>query len=220
MTSRTTNKWHIAVFVALLLSGASANAQRATDVVGQYRLRGGDRVSIKFPYHQELNEPSLSVRPDGFITLSMIEDVRAVGLTVTELKYRIEKAYAEILVNPVVSINLLDFVQPRVFVSGQVGKPGSFDLRSGQTLAQAIALAGGFTRDANRRLVLHARPQANGSWQITEVDALKLFSDAKTARDIALRDGDYIFVPDSKLSRFARVMEVFNGLVPRFGLGR
>src|SRR5262249_42263862 len=115
----------------------------------------------------------------------------------SELKAGIEKAYGETLLNPVVTVNLVEFVAPHVYVGGQVAKPGSYDLRAGRTLMQAIILAGGFTRDANRKMVLRARPDAEAKLKLTTFNVMRLLSDPKTAQEVTLQDGDYIFVPDS-----------------------
>ena len=179
-----------------------------------YRIRQGDKLSIKFLYQTELNEPSLVVRPDGFISLQLIGETKAEHLTVSELKSNLEKAFDEILINPVISVSLLEFVAPRVFIGGQVGKPGSYQLRDGQTLVQVIFLAGGFTRDANRTTVLYARPDTNGKWQIQSVNVSKVLSQKNAQTDFDLRDGDYIFVPDSKISQFNKAVESFRGLLP------
>lgn len=202
-----------------LFLGGSTIAQRFSDLDPgntdkNYRLRGGDKLSIKFPYHTELNEPTVIVRPDGFITLPMINDVQAVGLTVPQLKKRLEEAYSESLVNPVISVNLIDFVMARIYVGGQVNKPGSYELRAGQTLLQAVMLAGGFTNDANRKMVLHARPIGSGKLKVTEHNALEMLSKTKNAYDWPLQDGDYVFVPDSKMLKITRAVQTFSSLLP------
>jgi polysaccharide export outer membrane protein len=203
-----------------LISSNAALAQQAErqqpDV--SYRLHKGDKLSIKFLYHPELNEPAAVVRPDGFITLQMIDDVKVEGLTAAELKQKLEQAYNESLLNPVISVSILEFVVPRVFVGGQVAKPGSYTLREGQTVFQAIMLAGGFTPEAHRKMVLHARPTGNHELKVTELDLLELMSRKSGARDELLQDGDYIFVPDSKLSKFSRVVDAFRFVVPGFAI--
>jgi polysaccharide export outer membrane protein len=212
-----------ALAVALLMATslraqppATGNASAASPE-SSYRIRSGDKLNIKFVYQPELNEPSAIVRPDGFITLSMIDEVRAKGLTVAELKSRVEDAYKEILLNPVVSINLTDLVAPCVYVGGQVNRAGSYELRAGQTVVQAVILAGGFTREAHRKMVLHARPDGKGNLKVTQIDVTDLFSRSGNAQELLLRDGDYVYVPDSKLSRFSRVVEAFRFAVPGFG---
>jgi polysaccharide export outer membrane protein len=198
-----------------LAQGSSLRADAARSESDAYRIRSGDKVGVKFLYHPEFNEPAATVRPDGFISLAMIDEVMARGLTVSELKAGIEKAYSETLLNPVVTVNLVEFVAPRIYVGGQVVKPGSYDLRAGQTLMQAIILAGGFTHDANRKMVLRARPGADAKLNVATFNVAQMLSDSKVAQEILLQDGDYVFVPDSKLSKVSRVLEVFEASIPR-----
>jgi len=207
------------ILAALLVSSALAqqpapSTAAPSSVSDAYRIRSGDKLSIKFLYHPELNEPAVVVRPDGFIALLMIDEVTAKGLTVSELKAGIEKAYSETLLNPVVSVNLVEFVAPRVYVGGQVAKPGSYELRAGQTLIQAIILAGGFTRDANRKMVLHAQPVEGGKLKLATFDVARMLSDSTAAQEVLLLDGDYVFIPDSKLSKISRILEAFRAAIP------
>ena len=194
-------------------------ADVAPSVNAAYRIQSGDKLGVKFLYHPELNEPSVIVRPDGFITLSMIDEVMARGLTIVDLKAAIEKAYSESLLNPIVTISLIEYVTQRVYVGGQVAKPGSYELRDGNTLMQAIILAGGFTRDANRKMVLHARPDGAGKLKMTKFNVMQMLSDPKAAQEALLQAGDYVFVPDSKISKMSRVVDAFRAAIPGIGIG-
>lgn len=185
-------------------------------IAGNYRIRQGDKLSVKFRYHQELDEPSLSVRPDGFISLQMIDELKVEGLTVAELKKRLEKEYEEILIEPIISVTILEFVAPRIYIGGQVNKPGRYDLRDGQTLVQVIFLAGGFTRDANTKMVLRARPDGKGDWQFQSANVTKILNQKGTEKDLTLQDGDYIFIPESKISQINKAVEGIRGFLPRF----
>lgn len=196
---------------------ASAQARVTTQQTEPaYRLKPGDKLSVRFLHQPELNDAAVLVRPDGLISLQIVDEIHAAGLTAPQLKKAIEKAYSEILLEPVVTVSLIEFVAPRAFVSGQVTKPGSYDLRNGQTVWQAIALAGGFTRDAHRKMVLHARPVGERTLKVTVIDLTQLLTPGTQESDLKLEDGDYLFVPDSKLSRFNRVVEAFRSLVPGF----
>ena len=181
-----------------------------------YRIHQGDKLSVKFIYQPELNETSLVVRPDGFISLQMIDDINAEGLTVAELKKQLEKAYEEILLNPLITVTVLEFRAPRVYIGGQVSKPGRYDLREGQTMVQVIFLAGGFTSDANRKMVVHARPDGKGDWQIQSANVMQILNQKGTQKDLMLEDGDYIFVPESKISQINKAVESIRGFLPRF----
>lgn len=183
---------------------------------GGYRIRQGDKLSVKFLYHPELTDAALIVRPDGLISLQLIEDIKAEGLTISQLKKRLEKAYEEILLTPVITVTLVEYVPPRVFIGGQVSKPGRYDLRDAQTLIEVIFLAGGFTRDANKKMVLHARPNGSRDWRFQSANVMKILSRKGEEKDIFLQDGDYIYIPDSKISRLNKAVEGFRGLLPGF----
>ncbi len=200
-------------FVAIYGQGGTGDQNSAPS---QYRIRQGDKLSVKFFTNADLNEPSVTVRPDGYISLQIIDDIKAEGRTTAELKKILEKAYDEILLDPIISVAVTDFVPPRIFVTGQINKPGRYDLREAKTLMQAIFLAGGFTRDANRTMVIHARPDGAGDWKIQQADAMALLDPKKNQRDLELRDGDYIYVPESKMAKFNRAVETVRGLLPRF----
>lgn len=204
------------LFCLPTISSAQIKTPDTAAPAATYRIRQGDKLSVKFFYQPELNEVSLIVRPDGFIGLQMIDDVQVAGLTVTELKKKLERQYAEILLKPEISVTMLEFVAPRVYIGGQVGKPGRYDLRDGQTLVQVIFLAGGFTADANRKMAIRARPDSKGEWQIETANVMKILTQKDDEKDLPLEDGDYIFIPDSKISQVSKAVERFRGLIPRF----
>jgi protein involved in polysaccharide export with SLBB domain len=202
------------VSALLVLPGMICSGQQEQP----YRIRKGDKLSVRFLYQPELNDPAVIVRPDGMISLQMVEEIRAEGLTVIELKQAIESAYSEQLLRPEVTVSLIEFVAQRVFVGGQVQKPGSYEMRAAQTVMQAVIVAGGFTREANRKMVVHARPTGAGELKVTVLD-LKQLMDAKAAgQETVLQDGDYVFVPESKLAKFSQAVEAFRFAVPGFTL--
>ena len=209
----------VLIFSPALAQQSASEAETSPSVNDSYRILSGDKLSIKFLYHPELNEPSVVVRPDGFITLLIVDEVMARGLTVAELKSSIEKAYSETLLKPVVSINLIEYVAPHIYVGGQVAKPGRYELRDGRTLVQAIILAGGFTREANRKMVLHARRAGAGELKMTTFNVLQMLSDSKTEPEALLQNNDYVFVPDSKISKISRLIEAFRAAIPGVGIG-
>lgn len=181
-----------------------------------YRLHLGDKIEIRFFYQPELDQETV-IKPDGRISLQLIGEVNAVGLTTGELEERLTRLYADVLVDPVISVILKEYVKPRVFISGEVNKPGPYELRQGETLAQALALAGGFTPRAHRKMVIHARPMGEGQLRVTVIDATKLFGrHPHPELNLALRDGDLIYVPESKLSRLSKILTALR--IQTFGL--
>ena len=209
-----------AFFISISLLPVAATAQIKSTGGGQapefYRIQRGDKLSIKFFAHAELNETDLIVRPDGFISPQIIKELNAAGRTVSELKTVLEREYNEILLAPIITVSVVEFVAPRIFVGGQINKPGRYDLREAGTLIQAIFLAGGFTKDAKRSLVIHARPNLKGDWEIKTANVMNILNQKGTDKDLILADGDYVFIPDSKISQINKAVEAFRGLLPRF----
>ena len=211
----------VVLFLCLPMLGFAQEKTTESETARQppppsYRIRQGDKLSIKFLYHPELNEPSIVVPPDGFISIQLIDDLSVIGLTVTEVKKKLDDFYAEILIKPIITVTLLEFVAPRIYIGGQVNKPGRYDLRDGQTLIQVIFLAGGFTGDANKKLVIRARPNGQGDWQIQSANVINILNQKGIQKDLVLQDGDFIFVPESKIAQINKAIEGFRGLLPRF----
>ena len=180
-----------------------------------YQLKQGDKISIKFLYQPELNETSLVIPPDGRINLQLIDEFSVIGLTVSKIKKDLERAYEEILIKPVITVTLIDFVAPHIFIGGEISKPGRYSLRDGKTLVQMVLLAGGLTRSGNKKIIIHARPDGNGDWKLQSINFSNILSQKGNQKDISLEDGDYIFVPESKISQFSKAVEGFRGFLPR-----
>lgn len=181
-----------------------------------YQLHQGDKLEVKFFYQPELNQETI-VKPDGMISLPLIGDVRAEGLTVPELEQQLTQRYTKELIDPLISVTLKEFVKPRIFIGGYVVKPGAYELRDGDMLAQALLLAGGFTPQAHRKQVIHLRPIGEGQMKVTVVDMTKVYSKHPDPfLNLTLRDGDLIYVPQSKLSRVNDALRALQ--IQSFGL--
>lgn len=199
-------------------SATSTQTSAAIDSNSDYQIHKGDKLSIKFLYQPELSDAAVVVRPDGKISLPMVDEMKVEGLTAQQVKKLLEKAYREILLDPEINVSIVEFVPQRFFVGGQVFKPGSYDMRAGQTLLQAIILAGGFTPDAHRKYVLHARPVGNKELKVSAIDVTKILTTGNNKEEIQLQDGDYIFVPNSKLSKFNSVVTAFRSIMPGYAI--
>src|SRR5262245_22357895 len=119
----------VAASAALALAVLPASAQEK-----RYLLRNGDTVDLNFVYVPEFNQ-SLTIQPDGYISLRAVGDIRAGGLSVPELEKAVESRYSSIMKDPDVSVELKDFEKPFFLAQGEVQKPGKYDLRSDITLS-------------------------------------------------------------------------------------
>lgn len=182
-------------------SGQPALQQRAP----RYELRRGDSFDIEFAFSPEFNQ-TVTVEPDGYITLKSAGMIQAEGLTVPKLTEAIQQKYTGILHDPIVTIDLKDFEKPYFIVAGQVGKPGKYDLRSDLTLTEGVAIAGGFTEASKHSQVVLYRPGPNGATEARLVDAKKMLRSHNLAEDIHLQSGDMIYVPQNRISKISRYL--------------
>jgi polysaccharide biosynthesis/export protein len=166
----------------------------------RYKIRSGDAFDISFELSPEFNQ-SVSVQPDGFITLRGIGDVHVSGQTVPELTATIRTAYGQILHEPLISVTLKDFEKPYFIADGQVGRPGKYELRGDTTLTEAVAMAGGFLDTAKHSQVLLFR-RVDDQWVSAKiVNVKKMQSEGKLQEDPLLHPGDMLFVPKNKFSK-------------------
>jgi polysaccharide export outer membrane protein len=166
----------------------------------RYRINPSDTLELTFALTPEFNQ-TVTVQPDGYITLRAVGDLQAEGQTLPELTESIKTAYSKILQDPQITVNPRDFEKPYFTVGGQVGKPGKFDWRSEVTLTQAIAIAGGFTDAAKHSQVLLFRRVSDQWTEARIINVKKMLSSRDLQEDPDLKPGDMLFVPKNALSK-------------------
>ena len=119
----------------------------------RYKINRSDILNLSFPLSPEFNQ-TVTVQPDGYITLQGAGSICILGMTVPETSEAIKKAYARVLHEPIVDVDLKDFQKAYFIVTGQVTKPGQYDLRYDLTASQAIAIAGGLMLGGAKPLVV------------------------------------------------------------------
>ncbi len=137
---------------------------------------------------------NVPVRSDGKISLPIINEINAAGLTPLQLKEALTAKLKEFIENPTVSVTVVEANSFKVYVSGQVRNPGVYKLRSETTILQIIPMAGGFTDWANQRKVLIIRKE-NGKEKRIKVNYKKLLKGGEPGSDIILKSGDTVVVP-------------------------
>lgn len=175
------------------------------DRARRYRLRSGDSFDLQFAFSPEFNQ-TIMIQPDGYVTLKSIGSMMAENLTIPELTQDITKAYSGILHEPVVTIDLRNFEMPYFVVAGQVGKPGKYDLRSDLTVTEGVAIAGGFTSASKHSQVVLFRPGTNGITEARVINVKKLLLHRDLSEDIHLSPGDFIYVPQNRISKIDRYL--------------
>jgi polysaccharide export outer membrane protein len=175
---------------------------------GRYRITPGDVLDFAFPFVPELNQ-TVTVQPDGYITLKDIRDVRAQGRTVAQIREDVLTAYAEFVREPVFTISLKEFERPYFIANGEVQKPGRYELRGATTLTQAVAVAGGFTRGANTSKVVLYRRFAESDLEAKQINVARMYGKKDLSEDPLLRPGDTIVVPRSVLGKVMPILEIW-----------
>lgn len=180
-------------------TGGDTNRPQLAQRNPRYRINRSDTLNLTFPLSPEFNQ-TVTVQPDGYITLQGAGSICILGMTVPETGEAIKKAYARILHEPIIDVDLKDFQKAYFIVTGQVTKPGQYDLRYDLTAAEAIAIAGGFMPTAKTQVYLYHR--AEGGWVQARELKLKDFLHGKNiAEDVEIRPGDMIFVPEKTITK-------------------
>ena len=156
-----------------------------------YVIGSGDALEIIVWKEPTLSGP-VKVRPDGLITLPLINEVRAAGQTTAQLRKTLEDRYKKFVQAPNVTIRVTEITSSEVFLVGQVAKPGAYPSTGHDTVLQLITRAGGLTIFADRRNVKVVRRDNDKVKEyLVDYDAI-IKGDLK--QDLVLRAGDRVIV--------------------------
>jgi polysaccharide biosynthesis/export protein len=165
----------------------------------EYRIQPGDLLDIKLFYNPELNE-QLTVRPDGRITLQLVNDVVAAGLTPAQLTAVLTKAYSGELRNPKVAVIIRTSVADRIYVDGEVNRAGLIPLVGPTTVLQSISQAGGIKETARTGEVILLRKTEDNKMTAFTINIDQAFSGTANNRDVYLKPNDIVYVPKSTIA--------------------
>lgn len=157
-----------------------------------YVVGAGDVIGVNV-----WKEPSLSgsvkVRPDGYVTLPLVNEVQVVGLTTSQLRKLLEEKYKEFTTDPFVTIRIEAIASTEVFLVGEVVRTGAYQLNGNETILQVLSRVGGLGVFADRSNIKVVRREGDKITQyVVDYDAI-VKGDLK--QDILLRPGDRIIVP-------------------------
>jgi polysaccharide biosynthesis/export protein len=178
----------------------STNTPTFSDRYPRYQMRAGDQFDLDFELTPELNQ-TITVQPDGYITLRQVGDIYVNGLTIPVVTERVTTAYSKILSDPKISILLKDFEKPYFVADGQFDHPGKYDLRGDTTVTQAVAIAGGFTKDAKHSQVVLFRRVSDSQVEAHLLDVKRMENTRNLSEDMYLKPGDMIYVPKNRISK-------------------
>ncbi|GAO03660.1 polysaccharide biosynthesis/export family protein [Anaeromyxobacter sp. PSR-1] len=193
----------VLALAALLVAscGPTGRYVRAEDLPptqgdAEYRVARGDVIGIRVWNQDNMSVERTRVREDGRVSMPFLQDVPAAGSTPTELSQRIQTQLKTYVVNPVVTVTVVEMQPLRVSVTGEVMRPGVYEMDRGAGVLSALAAAGSFTEFAHRDRVFVLRHGPAPGDPVTrirfEYDAL-VRADKRSA-GFRLQPGDVVVV--------------------------
>lgn len=182
-----------------------------------YVIHSGDQLVIKFFYNSDLNE-SVTVRPDGRISLQLVQEVQAASLTTTELAKVLKEKYTPFLQNPEISVLVHSFEAQKVYIDGEVERPGMIAMGGYMTMLQSIASAGGLKASARGGEVLVIRRNGLKKPFVLKVDVDAAMNGTDITQDVELKPYDIVYVPKSAIGHINTFVDLYLRKNIPFGL--
>lgn len=184
--------WGGAWIAVVLLAGCAHETKRAPMPAEEpYKIGREDVLDVSVWRDADLSR-TVPVRPDGFISLPMVGEVKAEGKTPVQLEGEIRDALKPYVQQPKVTVIVREVNAPRLFVTGEVAHPGSYPMRGRVSVLQAIALAGGFSDFANTGGIMVIRRNGKGL-PVNYADLVTEKDDERA--EVWLMPGDTVVVP-------------------------
>jgi polysaccharide export outer membrane protein len=181
-----------------------------------YTLSEGDQVEIKVARQDSLTR-TITIDTTGYISMPYAGEIQAGGVTVPQLRQEITTRLAKYFVEPQVDVNVVKVGGQQITVLGEVGSPGNFALDRKISAWQAIAMAGGFGEDANKRSVILLRTDRDvirASILNLDIQHVKKEQDGLTAaQNVYLKNEDIIYVPPTKIADVQRFFQRIQSIV-------
>jgi len=172
-----------------------------------YAIRVGDLLDVRFYKTPELNVEKVPVRTDGKISLDLVGEVQAAGLSTDELSANLRSDYSRELEDPRIAVIVREF-GGNVYVGGEVGKPASVKFAEGITALQAIQSVGGFNEKASLENVILIR-RTNQRYEGYRLFLKEALEGDDYNQDVALQPNDVVFVPRSRVANVNLVVEQY-----------
>ena len=192
--------WMVLVFVSVAFPEDGKDAVSAKQPQGEVAadsdryVIGPEDVLFIHVWKEEALSRTVPVRMDGKISMPLIDEIQAAGLTPLQLKEVLVEKLKEFVEAANISVIVMEANSFKVYVSGQVKAPGVYRIRSETTLLQIIPMAGGFTDWANQKKILIIRKE-NGEDKRITVNYKKIVKGDDPGSNAVLKAGDTIIVP-------------------------
>ena len=196
---------------AFSLAASAANAQNTTD----YIMCPGDVLQVVVYGHEDLSTPANAsnspyvVRPDGKVSFPLIGDVDVTGKTVAQFREELANRFSQYLVTPSISVNVMKLGTTRVYVLGEIKRPGLYELEKSHKVIDALAKAEGFTEKAAKKNVFLVRA---GSTEVEKLNVNSFLTKADQKANVVLNEGDCLYLTSNHKVIFSRdIMPFLSG---------
>jgi protein involved in polysaccharide export with SLBB domain len=195
-------------------AGGTNHSAKPQTRLPAYRIGILDQLEIRFYYHERFNE-TVTVRPDGRIALQLVGDIEVAGMAPAELDRVITAAYADIVESPEVTVMVRSFASLTIYVLGEVGKPGLFEMKPNMTVLQALAAAGGPIKGARLNSVIVLRQDETAELKAVRLDLSPTLIKHGVAHDQRLLPQDIVYVPKTFIADVnAFISQVYDLVYP------
>jgi polysaccharide export outer membrane protein len=190
----------VALFAVLSIWATESAAQspetqpRSAEQVPDFVIGSEDVLAINVWREPDFSTKAV-VRPDGKISITLLPDIQAGGLTTKQVTERITKELQKYVTEPLVTVTVVEIRSQSVNVIGSVGRPGTYVIGSPVTLVQLLARAGGFTEVAKTREIMVVRTDNNGKTRRFRFNYETFSTGENFQQNITLRSGDVIIIP-------------------------
>lgn len=191
-------KTTIYTLICLVLLLSAAPAALAQD----YLLAHGDVLTIGVWGFEDLQVKEIMIRPDGKIAFPLAGEVQAAGVSPGALGQQLTTLLSQYVKDPKVAVNVVKFRTTRVYVLGEVAKPGMYDLEKSYNLLDAVSAAGGYTKDTAKKKIFIVRKDNPG--QPIQTNLLNLLEKADMSQNHPLYDGDVVYLTKNNRFDFGR----------------
>ena len=227
-------KKHFLLFGAILLAlctgcqstaGSSSNSSSGATIYQYpaereetYRLEAPDEIEIAVIPQSEIDR-TVAIRPDGKISLPLIGDVFAEGLTPEELAAELTEKLSKYVKNPSVSVIVTGFNSKKVYVIGEVFDQGAYPYTGTTSVFEAVEEAGSFTRRASLGRVILVRGDLENP-MVIDINLKEVVKRGIKAKDLNLQPGDIVYVPPNGFAKAGYAVEqILFPFMPILGLG-
>jgi protein involved in polysaccharide export with SLBB domain len=159
-----------------------------------YRIYAGDSLEVRLPTAPELTK-TVVVQPDGRVTMPLVGSIMVADRSTEEASAVLSQAYSSQLLKPLVEVSVTAATPLKIFVGGEVDKPGVYDMPGSIDALQAVITAGGFKTTAKRAQVVIIRRTADGRAMMRTANLVRGIYDPAGADTVPLRRFDVIYVP-------------------------